>query len=111
MNSALGSGYSRSKFAVGEKSGMKDSQRFVFASPKFQPKQERRLKTFDESAPDLDSATVVSVVDSFNPYTSLESGSYCGTSASSNDSNVDEVVNMVGNMDVIESSPSMPYIS
>ena len=53
--------------------------KIVFASPRFTAKAPIRPQVFDESASDQDSATVVTVVESFNPYTSLESGSYSGT--------------------------------
>lgn len=53
--------------------------KLVFASPRFSSMAPTRPKVFDESAADQDAATVVTVVESFNPYTSLESGSYCGT--------------------------------
>lgn len=78
-----GSDLQRTKYAIGDRTSSRDAQRFVFASPKFQLKRERDVFLFDESAPDQDSATVVSVVDSFNPYTSLESGSFSGTSYAS----------------------------
>lgn len=52
--------------------------KIVFASPRFTATAPSRPQIFDESACDQDSATVVEVVESFNPYTSLESGSYSG---------------------------------
>lgn len=52
--------------------------KIVFASPRFTTTAPSAPQIFDESACDQDSATVVNVVESFNPYTSLESGSYSG---------------------------------
>lgn len=58
---------------------LSSSNSIVFRSPRFTLARRESPKVFDECASDQDEATVVPVVESFNPYTSLESGSYSGS--------------------------------
>lgn len=69
----------RAKSMLNSRTGAK-SDAIVFVAPRFQPyKTERAPKVMvDAEASDTDSPQVVSVSDDFNPYTSLESGSYSG---------------------------------
>lgn len=76
---AVSGAYQRPTFTSSGKRHSKTSQKFVFASPRFQATKPRPPQVFDENAPDDEAATAVHVSDSFNPYTSLESGSYSGT--------------------------------
>ena len=77
---SVGGDHQRPKYSQSGKMHTKTLQKIVFASPRFHVSKPHPPQVFDESAPDDEAATAVRVTDSFNPYTSLESGSYSGNS-------------------------------